>query len=412
MKNLLVVLKFELSNFLKNKVFKISTIILSLLIIIGMLIPNIMDAFGKPMFEEEKVESTKKEESKIKYGLIIEDNSIDIEDIKMQLPNSDIIVAKDEDELEELVVSSDVVAGFIINTSTKYEYLVKNTSMDDNNRYIIENALLNIYRNTTLSEKGIDPNEVLQVYSVPIEYETTVLGKDSMKNYLYTYILIFGLYFVIMFYGQLTATSVASEKSNRSMEILVTSTSTKSLIFGKVIAGALAGIIQFGTIILVAGITYNLNASAWGNRLDFIFDIPGNVLATFAIFGILGYLFYLFIYGVLGALVSRTEDVGTSSTPLTLIFIAAFFISMTGLTKPDMMALKVASFIPFTSFMAMFVRVSMGNVSTIQVVISLVILAVSTIAAGIFGAKIYRLGTLMYGNPIKITKAIKLLKDK
>lgn len=412
MKNLLVVLKFELSNFLKNKVFKISTIILSLLIIIGMLIPNIMDAFGKPMFEEEKIESTKKEEPKIKYGLIIEDNSIDIEDIKMQLPNSDIIVAKDEDELEELVVSSDVVAGFIINTSTKYEYLVKNTSMDDNNRYIIENALLNIYRNTTLSEKGIDPNEVLQVYSVPIEYETTVLGKDSMKNYLYTYILIFGLYFVIMFYGQLTATSVASEKSNRSMEILVTSTSTKSLIFGKVIAGALAGIIQFGTIILVAGITYKLNASAWGNRLDFIFDIPGNVLATFAIFGILGYLFYLFIYGVLGALVSRTEDVGTSSTPLTLIFIAAFFISMIGLTKPDMMALKVASFIPFTSFMAMFVRVSMGNVSTIQVVISLVILTVSTIAAGIFGAKIYRLGTLMYGNPIKITKAIKLLKDK
>ena len=135
-----------------------------------------------------------KEESKIKYGLIIENNSIDVEDIKMQLPNSDIVVAKDEDELEELVISSDVVAGFIINTSTKYEYLVKNTSMDDNNRYIIENALLNIYRNTTLSEKVIDPNEVLEVYSVPIEYETTVLGKDSMKNYLYTYILIFGLY--------------------------------------------------------------------------------------------------------------------------------------------------------------------------------------------------------------------------
>ena len=62
--------------------------------------------------------------------------------------------------------------------------------------------------------------------------------------------------------------------------------------------------------------------------------------------------------------------------------------------------------------MAMFLRVSMGNVSTIQVVISLVILTVSTIATGIFGAKIYRLGTLMYGNPIKITKAIKLLKDK
>lgn len=272
--------------------------------------------------------------------------------------------------------------------------------------------MLNLYRNKSLLEKGIDSNEVSKIYNVSIEYETTVLGKDSTENYVYTYILIFGLYFIIMLYGQLTATSVASEKSNRTMEILVTSTSTKSLIFGKVIAGALAGVIQFGTMLLIASITYRLNAQAWNNNLDFIFNIPGNILTTFSAFGILGYLFYLFIYGVIGALVSRTEDVNTSATPLTLIFIAAFMISMMGLTKPDMFALKVASFIPFTSFMAMFVRISMGNVPTIQVIISLLVLAASTIITGIFGAKIYRLGTLMYGNPIKITKAIKLLKDK
>ena len=53
----------------------------------------------------------------------------------------------------------------------------------------------------------------MEVYNIPMEYETTVLGKDGMKNYLYTYILIFGLYFVVLFYGQLTATSVASEKA-------------------------------------------------------------------------------------------------------------------------------------------------------------------------------------------------------
>ena len=412
MKNLLIVLKFELFNFLKNKTFKISTIILSILVIIGLTVPTIMDAFGKPMFGKDKKESTNLEESKIKYGILIENNSIDLSDLQLQLQGSNLTIAKNEEELMNLVTSDDIVAGFIINTPTKYQYLVKNTSMNDSNRYKIENALLNIYRNKTLAEKGIDPDQVSEVYNVPLEYETTVLGKDSMKNYLYTYILIFGLYFIIIFYGQLIGTAVASEKSNRTMEILVTSTNTESLIFGKVFAGALAGILQFGTILLVAGITYKINASAWDNSLDFIFNIPGNVLAAFSIFGILGYLFYLFIFGAIGALVSRTEDVGTSATPLTIIFVFAFMISMMGLSNPDMVLLKIASFVPISSFMAMFVRVSMGNVSMLQVVISLVLLAGTTIATGIFAAKIYRLGTLMYGNPVKITKAFKLLKDK
>lgn len=412
MRGLLTVLKFELFNFLKNKVFKVSTIILCLLVIIGLTIPTIMDAFGKPIFGDKKKEEISYTDSKIKYGVLIKEDTIKLDELQSQLPDNELINVKNEDELSNLVISDNITAGFIVNSPTNYEYLVKNTSMDDGNRFTFESALLNLFRNKTFSEKGIDYNEVMEVYNIPMEYETTVLGKDGMKNYLYTYILIFGLYFVVLFYGQLTATSVASEKSNRTMEILVTSTSTKNLIFGKVIAGALAGIIQFGALILVASITYKLNIQAWDNNLDFIFNIPGNVLATFSIFGILGYLFYLFIYGVIGALVSRTEDVGTSSTPLTIVFIVAFFISMMGLTNPDMYALKVASFIPFTSFMAMFVRVSMGNVSSLQIVTSLLILAVSTIITGIFGAKIYRLGTLMYGNPIKITKAIKMLKDK
>ena len=213
-------------------------------------------------------------------------------------------------------------------------------------------------------------------------------------------------------YGQIIATSVASEKSNRTMEILVTSTDTNSLIFGKVIAGGLAGIIQFATIILVAFLAYKANINAWDNNLDFIFNIPGTVLLTFSVFGILGYLFYLFIFGTLGALVSRTEDISTVSTPITIVFMISFFISMAGLSNPDFILLKVASFIPLSSFMAMFIRVSMGNVELIHVIISLVILFISTVIMGIVGSKIYRLGTLMYGNPVKISQAFKLLKNK
>ena len=65
-----------------------------------------------------------------------------------------------------------------------------------------------------------------------------------MGNYAYTYIMIMVLYFLLIFYGQMIATSVTSEKSNRAIEILVTSVDSNSLIFGKVFAGAIAGLIQ------------------------------------------------------------------------------------------------------------------------------------------------------------------------
>ena len=68
-----------------------------------------------------------------------------------------------------------------------------------------------------------------------------VLGKDGEQNYWYTYVLVFVVYFLIIFYGQMIATSVTTEKSNRAIEILVTSVNPNSLICGKVLAGRLQG---------------------------------------------------------------------------------------------------------------------------------------------------------------------------
>lgn len=412
MKNLGTVFNFEFLKILNQKAFKISTIILCVIIAIGLTIPTIASLFGSPLFGEDEISiGGDSEDEKITYGLVIEEESVDLEALEEQIPDIELLEMDSREELKEKVLSEDIDSGFVIKSPVEYEYLVKNTSIIDGENSLFENALLNIYRENAISEKSIDFEEVQEVYDREIESEVEILGKDGVRNYFYTYLLIFGLYFIILFYGQMIATSVASEKSNRSMEILVTSTSTNSLIFGKVLAGALAGILQFTTIMLVAFISYRLNIAAWDGILDFIFDIPGSVLALFALFGSLGYLLFLFVYGAVGALVSRTEDISTSATPITFLFIGAFFVSIVGLSNPELLVLKIASYFPFTSFMAMFVRVSMGSVSALQIIISLLILAATTIATGIFGARIYRLGTLMYGNPIKITRAFRILKD-
>ena len=141
-----------------------------------------------------------------------------------------------------------------------------------------------------------------------------------------------------------------------------------------------------------------------------VFNIPSNLLITFALFGGIGFLFYAFIFGALGALVSKTEEISSSIGPITMIFVVVFFISMFGLSNSDSPLIKIASFIPFSSCMTMLIRVAMGTVSNIEIIISFIILAISTILIALGAAKIYRLGTLMYGNPIKLTNALKLMK--
>ena len=87
-------------------------------------------------------------------------------------------------------------------------------------------------RHSRLMAKGLSEEEIAAAENININVTTDILGKDSASNYGYTYILVFLVYFLIIFYGQMIATSVTSEKSNRAIEILVTSVDSNSLIFG------------------------------------------------------------------------------------------------------------------------------------------------------------------------------------
>ena len=415
MKNLFIIFKFELVGFLKNKAFMVSTIIICLIIAIGLSFPIIKNTLSHSFIRDiigEKTDDEKSEKNMKRYGVIDENNIIhNMDTLKANFADGQLILFAALEDLENQVSEGELDAGYVIHSPTSYEYIIKNNEMYGGNPYVLEDILIQSFRIQSFQNAGIDYTQFEDIMNPTIEVETKILGKDSARNYFYTYILVFSLYFIIILYGQLIATSIASEKSNRAMEVLITSTKSTHLIFGKVLGVALAGIIQFGLILSTSLVAYKFNEVAWSHNLDFIFKIPGSVLACFAIFGILGYLFYAFIYGALGALVSRTEDVSASATPITMLFIGVFMLSIFGMQNTSGLLLKIASFLPFSSFMAMLIRVSMGSVSNLEIFISFVILACSTGFVAILASKIYRAGTLMYGNRIKLTDTFKLLKD-
>ena len=217
---------------------------------------------------------------------------------------------------------------------------------------------------------------------------------------------------IIILYCVMIATSVASEKSNRAIEVLVTSIDSKFLLFGKVLSGALAAFLQVGIILGVTLLSYQANRDVWGSVLDPVLHIPSDVLIAFTFFGIGGFLFYACLYGALGALVSKTEDVNKSVGGLQMIVMIVYVVVLMQLDNTDGIIVKVCSYLPFSSYCAMFVRIALGNVAMWEIVVSFAILVVSTVFVGWLAAKIYRMGTLRYGNPISIRTALKNLKGE
>lgn len=419
MKQFLNVLSFELSNYFKNKGYMITTILFSILLIIGLSLPSFFNMSKLiPQLDQNSTESIESveeisEEDK-KSFVIIDNNNIfeNLDILESAFLNSKWTKVTSLDEAEELIKLENVEAGFSVDSLTKYSYLVNNSGFTDTNQMIFENLLSSLGQQVYANEHNLNINDLQSVIHPSFDSDVTILGKDSANNFFYVYIFIFAMYMMILLYGQLIAVAVTSEKSNRAIEVLVTSANSNSLIFGKVIAAALASFIQVGVILASGMITYSLNSKAWNGLLDGIFKIPSYILLTFIIFGGLGYFFYSFIFGALGALVSKTEDISSSIGPITMIFVIVFFISMFGLSNSDSLLIKIASFIPFSSSMTMLIRVAMGTVSNFEIVISFIILLASTILTALASAKIYRLGTLMYGNPIKLRNALKWFKKE
>lgn len=419
-----IVLKYELIEYFSNKSFMIITILLALASAVTLFLPRFVDMSdftGVQVTGSEKTEKEDTPKEKDLYLYLDEAGIVQEDVLEALFPEAEWRAAKSRDELvaqvgreeqSESAESPAAKAGFVITGETEYEYYVYNKSMSDTNTYLFDEVMRQLYRISYSAKQGWSLEEIQAMYNVPITVSEQVLNKDTGENFWYCYFLVIIVFMLIVMYGQMIAVSVTNEKSNRAIEVLVTSTTPNSLLFGKVIAGAIGGLFQAGLILGAALLSYQANRELWGGQLDMFLYVPVNVLVTFAVFGLGGYLFYAFLYGAMGALVSKTEDVSKSSSGLMIVVMIVYFFSLLQLENVEGPIIKVLSFLPVSSYSTMFARIAMGTVAPWEIILSFGILAASIFGAGVLGAKIYRMGTLRYGNPIKLTAALKELRKE
>lgn len=402
------IFKFELKYYLKNKIFAGVTIFLVLAIAVVMCFPRITAAFDKGESSDTPAAlpvMLVKAEDPAQAEMVQESFAAAFTDYDVQNTDAEIGTIK------EKITSGEVDCAFVLTGPTSYTYYVNTLSMYDSNSAVANEVLQQIYQMNAMINGGMTAEQAGEVMSIQIIGEVENLGKDQMQNYFYTYIMIMALYMVILLYGQMVATNVATEKSSRAMEVLITSAKPTSMMFGKVLASCLAGFIQLAAVFGSALVFYNLNKTYWdGNAIvDSIFNIPPELFVYMLVFFVLGFLIYAFMFGAVGSTASKLEDINTSVMPITLLFVIAFLVVMMSMASGnvDNTLMTVCSYIPFTSPMAMFTRICMSTVPLYEILISIAILIGSTVGVGVLAAKIYRVGVLMYGTTPKIGNIIK-----
>ncbi len=401
------ILWFELKYYLKNKVFVGVTLFLVLILAAVMFFPRLMGAFSTE-------DDTQTEERAVMLVLAQAPEQAEMVrgSFAAAFPEYDVRSTGEElDAIKSRILSGEVECAFVITGEISYTYLVNNLSMFDMNTAVADEVLQNIYRMNAMISGGMTPDQAGEIMAVQIQGTTESLGVDQAQNYWYTYIMIFALYMVILMYGQMVATNVATEKSSRAMEMLITSAKPVSMMFGKVLASCLAGLMQLVAIFGAALLCFQLNRPYWEDNgiMSSIFDMPPSLFGYMLVFFVLGFLIYAFLYGAIGSTASKLEDINTSVMPITMLFIIAFFIVIFSVISGsvDTVLMKVCSYVPFTSPMAMFARIAMSTVPWYEIVLSVAVLIGSVVGVGVISAKIYRVGVLLYGTAPKLGSILK-----
>ena len=244
-------------------------------------------------------------------------------------------------------------------------------------------------------------------------------------------ILTFLIYMFVLSYGAMVMQSVIEEKTNRIVELLVSSVKPLELLFGKIIGIGLVGLFQMliwgvllsvivGVVSAVSGIPMGVEdamaptAAMPDSDAMQIFTMLANlpiveIVVLFVLYFIGGYLLYAAILAAFGAAVNDPQDSGQFMMPVMILMVFAFYAGFYGAQNPEGPLAFWTSFIPFTSPIVMMVRIPFG-VPLYQEIISVALLYATVFGIMWISAKIYRVGILMYGKKPSFKDMIKWLK--
>jgi ABC-2 type transport system permease protein len=212
------------------------------------------------------------------------------------------------------------------------------------------------------------------------------------------------LFITVVIYGMWVATGVASEKSSRVMELMISAASSRQMLTGKVVGIGAAGLTQYAAIaiptLLIVAFQDRIAEALLGPGYAQGVPIVGlslGLLAAYGVFFLLGFTLFALIYAAMGSFVSRPDDLQTLSLPLSLLATLGYLTAVMALGGGGGTWVMIASFLPPFSPFVMLARLMVAAVEPWEVALSVGILVVSIGVVAVAASRMYAAGVLLYG---------------
>lgn len=234
------------------------------------------------------------------------------------------------------------------------------------------------------------------------------IKKESGGNLALSYVFSFLLYLSLLIMGTWMMNSVIEEKTNRVCEVLLSSVNARELMTGKIIGTALTGLLQMAVWLtpIVVVIAFKLPVLPRG----FVINLESWQVIYFLLNFFIGLLTFVGLFATVGAIFNSPQEAQSGVTPLMMLIVIPFLITISIIKNPNNTLAEVASLLPFASIIVMPARMTTTDVPLWQFILSFSVNIGTILAIFPFAGKIYRIGILRTGKKPKLKEVIKWLK--
>ncbi len=413
MKKILSVAKWEYLEKVKTKTFIISLIITPLIIISFSILPSILFREEDPnvevigLIDTSGVYFKDLEYELSQYNLPDGKRNYVLIDLSFKYKNFEELKSTANKNIQKKMIEGCLVLYNSGSDSLYAEYRSRSIGNFKNvGRF--EEALSSIRLKKKLEQEGIDTKIIkyfqdkVVVEQLKVEKGGKVTDQDFLTTFFVSIIFILLLMMMVVYSGQMLVRSMIEEKSSRLIEMLISSSTPDELLTGKIIGLSLLGLTQIFIwfligISLVAGSL--VPPSAFNNILPML------------LYFILGFLFYSSLFVGIGSTVNTEQEAQQITTYLSLVLMLPVVIAMPAIQNPDLLIIKIFSYIPLTTPTVMLLRLNVETVSALEIILTLAILVLSILVVTKLSAKIFRIGILSYGSKPTLKEILQWIRE-
>ena len=412
MRKLFLIACWEYKTRIRSKWFIISTLIIPLVLVVFMFLPAlVMQDTGTDTKIIALIDESG--EMSCEFEVVLSQRYL----LKNGLEKYQLIVLENQPVEEAMTVAQELLDSIVIDA---YVYLprdiIENNSAEYYARFIgnyreqeeISSVLSTVLLNHRANNAGLNPEMVRKLTRrVNLElFETDRDGEKQQDSEILSYILpiifVMMLYFAIVMSSQVLLRSVLEERSNRLVEILLSSVNATQLMSGKILGLGLLGLTQL-SFYIACGL-----AVSQYRGIEIISSVQ---ILYFLLYFILGYMFFSSIYAAIGAVFSSEQDAQQAVSIISIVSVFPLLMSSYVIVNPDSLLTIILSHVPFVSPFFMILIIGIGIPPFWHIVSTSIVLIIFVIMAMFIAGKIFRTAILMMGKRPTLPEILQWLKS-